>query len=278
MGDRGARRGLRVARSCTAGIALLLVSGSIGARDQPLQDAQHEKHWGYVNGPESVGPAHWGELSGNQACSAGKLQSPIALASAGAGAATPAEGPALTFHYHASKLAMVNNGHTVQVNVDSGSSANEGGATYRLVQFHVHAPSEHTLNGASFPLEIHLVHVDTAGQPALVVGVFVREGKANPALATAFVNLPKTNGATSAPAGASVDPSGILPASLGRFDYDGSLTTPPCSEGIRWRVMREPITMSAAQIEAFRSLPHLGHSARPVQPRDRRAEVLIAAP
>ena len=264
---------VRVATLTALG-ALLLGRSSAYAQHQ----APHVKHWGYENSAETVGPAQWGELPGDNACSVGKQQSPIGLALTGARAATPAPGPALAFDYHASKLAMINNGHTVQMNVDSGSTVSEAAATYRLVQFHFHAPSEHTLNGKHFPLEIHLVHVNAAGAPALVVGVFVEEGSINAALATAFDSLPKQQGDARAPAGALVDANGLLPAAAAHFAYDGSLTTPPCSEGIRWRVMGTPITMSKAQIDAFRSLPHLGHTARPVQPAGGRVDLLIGAP
>ena len=265
----------------TAPLVLALACGreaSPAAKTAEKPSAGHEKHWGYEDGPDTVGPASWGDLPGDEPCKLGKAQSPIALADTGDGAATPAAGPALSFDYKPSKLSMVNNGHTVQVNYDKGSSVTEGGVTYTLAQFHAHAPSEHTLNGNTYPLEIHLVHLDSAGKPALVVGVFVKEGAENAALAAAFRALPGKKDESSEPAGATVDASGILPASRTHFAYDGSLTTPACTEGVRWRVMREPIEMASAQIEAFRSIPHLAHSNRPLQPLNARTELLVAAP
>ncbi|MGH9365442.1 MAG: carbonic anhydrase [Thermoanaerobaculia bacterium] len=238
--------------------------------------AAHEKHWGYEDGPDSAGPARWGDLVGDGPCKLGKAQSPIALVDSGEGAA--AKEPALSFDYKPSKLSMINIGHTVQITYDRGSSVTEAGDSYPLAQFHFHAASEHTLDGKSFPLEVHLVHVDSAGKPALVVGVFVREGAENAALAAAFRALPGKKDESSEPAGATVDASGVLPASRTHFAYDGSLTTPPCTEGVRWRVMQEPIAMSAAQIEAFRSLPHLAHTNRSLQPLGARSVLLIAAP
>ena len=237
----------------------------------------HERHWAYEDGPAEAGPAHWGELFGDEACSAGQRQSPIALATSGEGAAAAATEPQDAFAYKPSKISLVNNGHTIQETYESGSSLSEGGAAYSLAQFHFHSPSEHTLDGQSFPLEIHLVHTDAARKPALVVGLLVKEGRDNTALDAVFANLPKARGDKSEPAAApAVDASALLPADRSHFAYDGSLTTPPCTEGIRWRVMRQPIEMSAAQIEAYRSLPHLMQTNRPVQQANGRAVTLIA--
>ena len=264
-------------------LAILLLFGAGCGRNDSPQAAKavptgapvHEKHWGYEDGPESFGPAHWGEMPGNALCALGKFQSPIALADAGERAAEPAEGPALRFAYKRSALSMINNGHTVQVNHEAGSSVSEAGTSYVLAQLHFHAPSEHTLDGKSFPLEIHLVHLDVTGKPALVVGLFVREGAENTALAAALRALPAMPGGSSAPAGATVDASALLPAARAHFAYDGSLTTPPCSENILWRVMREPIEMSTAQIDAFRSLPHMGDDNRPLQRLGSRRVLLV---
>jgi carbonic anhydrase len=235
-----------------------------------------EKHWAYEDGPAEASPAHWGELAGDQACSTGQRQSPIAIATSGEGAAAAAAEPQDAFTYKPSKISVVNNGHTVQETYESGSSLSEGGVAYSLAQFHFHSPSEHTVDGQSFPIEIHLVHTDAAGKPALVVGILVKEGQENAALATVFANLPKEKGDKSEPAGATVDAAALLPADRSHFAYDGSLTTPPCTEGIRWRVMRQPIEMSAAQIQAYRSLPHLMQTNRPIQQANGRAVALIA--
>lgn len=260
-------------------LLVLLAAAAATARSQthPASGTAHEKHWAYEDGAEEVGPKHWGDLPGNQPCSIGKRQSPVALATSGPGSATAATEPHEAFAYKPSKISLVNNGHTVQETYEAGSSISEGAVKYSLAQFHFHAPSEHTLDGKSFPLEIHFVHTDAAGKPALVVGVFVREGARNAALDAAFANLPKAAGQKSEPAGA-VDASALLPADSSHFAYDGSLTTPPCSEGIRWRVMRQPIEMSAAQIDAFRKLPHLSHTNRPIQPGNGRTVGLVAGP
>ncbi|MGH9364908.1 MAG: carbonic anhydrase [Thermoanaerobaculia bacterium] len=262
-------------------VGLVLLTFGPACREKShdsVAGAAHEKHWGYEDGAETVGPEHWGALPGEELCATGRRQSPIALRASGEGAAASRDIPGLAFDYRPSKLSMINNGHTVQVNYDVGSSVSEGGTSYRLAQFHFHASSEHTLDGRSFPLEIHLVHVGADGKPELVVGVFVQEGAENAALAAAFRELPKHQGETVAPAAATIDAAGVLPAARTHFAYDGSLTTPPCTEGIRWRVLREPIEMSQEQIEAFRSLPHLGRSQRPLQPLGSRAVLLGTNP
>jgi carbonic anhydrase len=166
----------------------------------------------------------------------------------------------------------------VQEEYEPGSSVAEAGVTYTLRQFHFHAPSEHTVDGQSFPLEMHFVHMDGGGKPALVVGVLVKEGRSNAAFDALFARLPQNSGEKIEPAGGKVEAAKILPADRSHFVYDGSLTTPPCSEGIRWRVMRQPIEMSAAQIQVFRSIAHLAHSNRPIQPANGRDVTLISQP
>ena len=237
--------------------------------------AEHAKHWAYEDGPDAVGPAHWGDLPGDGLCALGKRESPIALSDSGTTAAAPAKQPTLAFAYRPSALTMTNNGHTVQVDYAPGSSVSENGVSYSLAQFHFHAPSEHTLDGRRFPLEIHLVHVDASGRPAVVVGLFAEEGAANGALQPIFAALPAHSGEKSAPAGATVSAAGFLPVDRAFFAYDGSLTTPPCTEGIRWRVFRRPIALSRAQIESFRSLPHFAHTNRPEQPIGNRRVTLV---
>jgi len=223
-----------------------------------------ETHWGYEDGPTSVGPAKWGTLEGNATCATGTQQTPIDLR---AGAAAPQDLADLVFGYQPSIITMTNNGHTVQLTYRPGSTLGRVGSkdTWTLAQFHFHAPSEHTVDGVSYPLELHLVHLDAAGQPAVVVGVFIREGVENAALARAFRSLPAKEGETIVPHGERVDAGALLPADKTFFTYAGSLTTPPCTEGITWYVLRTPIEMSPAQIAAYTKLEHLGHTNRPLQ-------------
>jgi carbonic anhydrase len=222
------------------------------------------KHWAYETHGDAVGPEGWGALPGDAACGTGKQQTPINLVS---GAARPQDLPNLVFAYKPSRLFMTNNGHTIQMTYDTGSSLGRAGspATATLAQFHFHAPSEHTVDGKPYPMELHLVHVDAAGKPVAVVGVFITAGRENAAAAKAFLALPAKADEKAGPAGATIDASGLLPLDKTFFMYPGSLTTPPCTEGITWYVLTHPIEMSAAQIAAFTNIEHLNHTNRPIQ-------------
>jgi len=222
------------------------------------------KYWAYETHGDEVGPEMWGTLPGDEACAKGKQQTPINLAT---GVAKAQDLPNLVFAYKSSTLSETNNGHTIQMTYDSGSTLGRVGSTVTLTlaQFHFHAPSEHTIDGASFPMEIHLVHVDAAGKPAAVVGVFIKAGHENAALAKAFQALPAHSGDKVAPAGVMIDAHALLPADKTFFTYAGSLTTPPCTEGITWYVFKTPVEMSPAQVAAFTKLEHLNHTNRPIQ-------------
>ena len=226
--------------------------------------AAQAKHWAYEDHGDEVGPAKWGTLPGNEACATGKQQTPIDLV---AGAARQQDLANLVFAYKPSSLSMTNNGHTVQMTYAAGSTLGRTGSagTSTLAQFHFHAPSEHTVDGASYPMEAHLIHVDAAGKPIAVVGVFIKAGAENTGLARAFQGLPAKSGDTIAPVGGTIDARALLPADKTFFTYPGSLTTPPCTEGIAWYVLKAPIEMSPAQIAAFTRLEHLGHTNRPIQ-------------
>lgn len=214
-------------------------------------------HWTYEG---AEGPSRWAELSPNYApCSAGKKQSPIDLH-----APVRSDLANLVFHYQPSKLNALNNGHTVQQNYDAGSYIEIEGVRYDLLQFHVHTPSEHALDGKLTELEIHFVHKSAAGQLA-VVGVFVEEGGENTAAKPLWDHLSAlaTSGATFANT-TELNAIRLLPSDQTTFRYDGSLTTPPCTEGVKWNVMVKPIEMSKAQIAALHSV--LEGNNRPLQP------------
>ena len=242
-----------------------------------ITHADQAKHWAYEDHGDEVGPARWGTLPGNEACGTGKQQSPISLTT---GAVKPQDLPNLMFGYKPSRLSMINNGHTIQMAYDAGSTLGRAGskATWTLAQFHFHDPSEHTLDGASFPMEAHLVHVDAAGKPGVVVGILIKAGREHAGLARAFQGLPAHSGDKSAPAGVTVDASTLLPADRTFFTYAGSLTTPPCTEGLTWFVFKTPIEMSAAQISALAKLEHLAHTNRPVQSLGARAVLVDSTP
>ena len=173
---------------------------------------------------------------------------------------------AAALDYRAMPLRIVNNGHTIQVNADPGSSCTIGGKRYELLQFHFHHPSEHLISGKPFDLECHFVHKSSTDDLA-VVGVFVKPGAKNAVLQTIFDAMPMTAG-PEMNAGGLVDPTALLPKSGGYVRYMGSLTTPPCSEGLTWTVFKQPIEASHDQIRKFASL--FPSNARPVQLRNRR--------
>jgi carbonic anhydrase len=217
------------------------------------------RHWTY-GGEE--GPAHWGDLSPeNRPCSAGVQQSPVDLAGA-----LPASIAGPTPQWIPARGGkVINNGHTIQVDVGGAGGIELDGVKYALKQFHFHHPSEHTIDGKAFPLELHLVHAADDGRLA-VVGVMFHEGSANAALDPVWATAPAKEG--KAAVAFEIDASRFLPRGAGAYRYEGSLTTPPCSETVRWTVMAEPQTASASQIAAFSAL--FPWNARPVQPLNRR--------
>ncbi len=240
----------------------------------PAEASARPVHWSY--GAES-GPATWGSLSPVYAlCGSGQGQSPIALTSG-----ATSTGPTWSFNYGNTKFAvahhehvedLVDNGHTIQVTVDEGSTLTLNGTTYTLKQFHVHTPSEHTIDGKNMPMEVHLVHQDSAGHFA-VVGVLVKEGAANANFAKLVANLPAAKGDTVTVAGEQLDLTMHLPAQEKAYHYVGSLTTPPCSEGVQWLVLHDMITLSKDQIEAFSS--RVGPNNRPTQPVNTRTVQVV---
>jgi carbonic anhydrase len=216
--------------------------------------ADQAPHWGY--GGEH-GPDSWGDMEADYStCKLGKAQSPIDIRSAEKSAL-----PALDFEYTKSSAEIVNNGHTIQVNLADGGVLNLDGVPYKLVQFHFHTPSEEELNGKRYAMVAHLVHQSADGKFA-VVAIMLTEGKTNAALGPVFNNLPQAVGSTKT-LDAGFNAAELLPAERSYFRYVGSLTTPPCSEGVRWQVMRQPVEVSKAQIAAFRKLYKM--NARPVQ-------------
>jgi len=220
---------------------------------------EHAVHWGYSG---NEGPSHWGDLSPkNLSCKEGKNQSPINLKDKTAVSTTGLGG--LDIYYRDVPLKVINNGHTVQVNYPLGSYIKVGGDRYELLQFHFHTPSEHQKDGFNYPMEAHLVHKDGEGNLA-VLGIIFQEGEENPALNILLSNLPKKVGKLEIHRRASLNPARFLPGNTEFYKYSGSLTTPPCSEGVYWMVFKQPIDVSAEQIQKMNEL--MGDNARPVQP------------
>jgi carbonic anhydrase len=243
---------------------------------KPSAPAGGDPVWHY-EGDE--GPSNWGMLSPKfAACSAGRAQSPIDISTTRRDAATdvlktnfaPAN---LKIVHHEHVADAINNGHTIQVNYSEGDTLTVGMTPYQLAQYHFHAPSEHTVNGKHFPMEMHLVHKTTDGKLA-VIGVLIAEGGHNAAFEPIWANLPKQKGMENHFASVKVDVDALLPAARTTYRYDGSLTTPPCSEAVKWFVMTTPIALSAAQIGAFTSI--IQGNNRPVQPLNGRSVVTDA--
>jgi carbonic anhydrase len=159
-------------------------------------------------------------------------------------------------------LRLIDNGHTVQVNYAPGSSITVDGARYELVQFHFHKPSEEKIDGKAFDMVAHLVHKDAQGHLA-VVAVPLAKGSENQLIATLWKNLPHEKEHEAKLDSVSINVADLLPSKRGYFTFEGSLTTPPCSEGVRWFVLKQPTSISAAEIAAFGKLYPM--NARPVQ-------------
>jgi carbonic anhydrase len=199
-------------------------------------------------------------------CAIGMNQSPINIT-----ASVDADLPAIGFDYGTSPAEILNNGHTVQVNVENGSSITVDGHKYALKQYHFHTPSENHIAGKDFPLEAHFVHADDEGNLA-VVGVMFEEGAENAELAQLWAKMPMKEGERNILDGEAKELTKLLPADHEYYRFNGSLTTPPCSEGVKWMVMKEPLSISKAQVEKFSHAVH-GANNRPVQPLNARVIV-----
>jgi len=212
-------------------------------------------HWGYSG---HQGPDHWEKLSPEFAvCSSGKNQSPINLTGF-----IEADLEPIGIHYQIGGNEILNNGHTIQVNYAPGSTISVGGHDFELKQYHFHAPSENHIKGESYPMEVHFVHSDKDGNLAVIAVMFI-EGEANESLAQAWAFMPEKAGDKHS-LSSSVSAEDILPSNQNYYRFNGSLTTPPCSEGVWWFVMTEPMTASKTQIEKFAQLLHHPNN-RPVQ-------------
>lgn len=244
-------------RSCIMSVAVaVVVAGPTSAH------AQWKTPWSYDG---ARGPAHWAGLDTAYAACNGRRQSPIDIRSA-----EGADLPPLRFEYLSEPLRyLVNNGKTVRVNYHeapgAGGALVVAGQRYQLTQFHFHRPSEERVRGKAYPMEVHLMHESSAGR-VVGVAVFIVLGHANPVVQAVWDHMPLVEGPEHEIPGVAIDPSGLLPAaqSLGYYQYDGSLTAPPCTEGVTWFVLRTPVELPPAQIAAFARL--YPHDVRPVQP------------
>jgi len=218
------------------------------------EHGKHGTHWSYQG---ELGPDNWTKLQPEFGACAGKNQSPIDVSEM-----IEAEMKPIHFDYKAGGREVVNNGHTIQVNIEDGSSIVIDGIQFNLKQFHFHSPSENHISGKSYPLEAHLVHADKDGNLAVVSVVF-SEGKANAAVGAVWGQMPKAEGKNALPT--KVSATGLLPKSRDYYRYNGSLTTPPCTEGVRWFVMKKPMSVSKEQLSAFQTTLGFANN-RPIQP------------
>ncbi|MBI3283346.1 MAG: carbonic anhydrase family protein [Burkholderiales bacterium] len=213
-----------------------------------------EVHWSYQG---EGGPLNWAKLNpANAKCDSGERQSPIDIRD---GIRVDLE--PIAFDYKPSRFNVIDNGHTIQVNIGAGNYISVLGHNYELVQFHFHKPSEERVNGKSFEMVAHLVHKDADGRLA-VVAVLLERGKAHSLVQAVWNNLPLEKNEAVQPLTA-LDMNQILPVKRDYYTYMGSLTTPPCSEGVLWLVMKEPVEISADQLAIFSRLYPM--NARPLQ-------------
>ena len=223
------------------------------------KDQPHAAEWGYSG---RIGPTHWGELAPEFILAkAGKQQSPIDIHHT-----LPKSLPTLEFNYQPSRIHLIYNGHTIQENEDPGGFAMANGRNFKLQQFHFHAPSEHTVDGQQFPMEMHLVHKADDGTSG-VVAVLIKEGAHNRAFDPVWDILPDAT-RPKKEAETSIDASSLLPKDTSYFSYDGSFTTPPCTEQVKWVILAQPVSLSKQQIMRFRKVIH--DNNRPVQPLNQR--------
>ena len=229
-------------------------AGGRGGVHERLNPNGHDVHWAYSG---DTGPESWGMLKPEfQQCMLGKRQSPIDIRDG-----LPVQLDPIAFDYRPSGFRVIDNGHTIQANVDPGNSITLQGRRYELVQFHFHRPSEERVNGKQFDMVAHLVHKDAEGKLA-VIAVLIEQGNAHPALQLVWNALPLEKG-TEQISSVPIDLNSILPERKTYFTYMGSLTTPPCTEGVLWMVMKQPAQMSRDQINIFARMYPM--NARPVQ-------------
>ena len=216
---------------------------------------KHAAHWEYEG---AMGPENWGKEF--PTCGRGKSQAPLNI-----------KGPfekvrfSVAPDYKQGQLKIVNNGHTIQVNVPVGSKIRIDGRAYDLLQFHFHRPSEEHIDGKPSAMVVHFVHKNLEGELA-VLGVMLREGNENPGIKTLWTHAPPKEGPEVVPDGVMFNPANLLPREMDFFHYDGSLTTPPCTEKVKFFILKSQVNISKEQVSDF----PFKMNARPIQPANGR--------
>ena len=228
-----------ISLSTIAVMALVLSTGCTNHNEH----VEHKAHWGYKG---DSAPANWSKIDNKFAmCSKGNMQSPINI--------VPTQDlnlEALGFNYNTNSSSVINNGHTVQVNIVAGSTVNIDGEAYELKQFHFHTPSENNINGKEFPLEAHFVHSTKDGKLA-VIAVMYEYGEENEILNKIWSEFPLKLNETEKFELSSNDINAMLPANKDYYKFMGSLTTPPCSENVKWNVFKTTQSISKSQVKKF---------------------------
>ena len=255
---RSASSGL-LPRTLASGIALCVGGTAQAAETHAAKGEAH--HWSYSG---ENGPEHWGtEDSSFATCGIGKHQSPIDIEKT-----VVKDLPPLKFDYQDVALEVTDTGHSFQVNAAKGSGGfTVGPDRYDFLQVHFHEPSEERVHGAASSMVAHIVHRNAKGELA-VIAVLISTGKTNEFLKPIFDNFPVKGAKESVVAGKTVNLLNLLPAQHGYYTFDGSLTTPPCTENVRWFVLKTPVEASAAQVQEFRA--RYAHNNRPTQPLNAR--------
>lgn len=234
-----------------------------------LAHAQWKTSWSYQG---NRGPTHWASLDSAYRQCNGREQSPIDIRTT----TTKSDLDALHFAYQSQPLTgLTDNGATIRVNYHAPfkNSLIVGQDTFHLTQFHFHHPAEELIDGKRYDMVLHLMHASANGQQ-VGVAVLITTGKPNAAIQELFTHMPTTVGVEDSIPGVTLDPSTLLPRRLAYYRYAGSLTAPPCTEGVTWFVLKTPIELSAAQIAAFAK--RYPYDVRPVQPLNGR--VVVSTP
>lgn len=261
----------RAVPSCGAALALALLVAPGGVLAQPwwemlgISRSVPVPVWSYAG---ETGPERWAELAPEFAACRGERQSPVDLRDARRLTYSP-----LQFRYRSSTLSLVNDGRSLRALYRPGSYLSVGGRDYQLEEFHFHLPGEHRINGAGADMELQLVHRDPQGQLAIVAVPMKAGRRVNTTLSRIWDHMPAAGGTSFYDRQSGINPLFLLPTNRSYFSYPGSLTEPPCTEGVEWFVLTEPVEVDESYLHRLRQV--IGHNARPVQPLNGRPVIAV---